>query len=385
VEEQPPITVYLSPPDVGEEERALLLDAFDSGWIAPVGPHLDAFETEVAERVGAAHAVALSSGTAALHLALLGVGVQPGDKVLCSTLTFVATANAIVYAGAEPVFVDAEEASWNLDVDLLEEELRDAARRGERYAAVVAVDLYGRCCDYDRLESLCRDFEVPLIEDAAEALGSTHRGRHAGTFGAAGIFSFNGNKIVTTSGGGMLVTQDAELAARARHLATQAREPALHYEHEETGFNYRLSNLLAAIGRGQVGRLSNKVEHRRARRRAYQDMLGELPGLTFHGDGPYDRSNAWLTCLTLDPATAPRSRDDVVRQLRSVGIESRPVWKPMHLQPVYRSARCLGGHVSERLFDAGLCLPSGAGSRAADGDDDVVTSVARYGFGMSVP
>lgn len=363
--EQPPLTVYLSPPDVGEEERALLLDAFDSGWVAPVGPHLDAFEAEVAERVGAAHAVALSSGTAALHLALLGVGVKPGDKVLCSTLTFVATASAIVYAGAEPVFVDADEASWNLDVDLVEEELRDAARRGERYAALVAVDLYGRCCDYGRLERLCREFEVPLVEDAAEALGSTHRGRHAGAFGEVGVFSFNGNKIVTTSGGGMLVTQDAELAARARHLATQAREPVAHYEHLEVGFNYRLSNLLAAVGRGQLRRLDEKMARRRAIRERYVERLGDLPGVTFHGDGPHDRCNAWLTALTIDADAVGCAPDEIIGDLRAGGIESRPVWKPLHLQPAFGGARLLGPGRSRRVFERGLCLPSGDATPSA--------------------
>jgi dTDP-4-amino-4,6-dideoxygalactose transaminase len=308
VTDDPPIRIYLSPPDVGPDERAMLLDAFDSNWIAPLGPHVDAFEREVADKVGAGHAVALSSGTAALHLALLLAGVGPGDRVLCSTLTFVASANPIVYLGAEPVFVDADPETWNLDVDLVEEELAAAARRGERYAALVAVDLYGRCCDYDRLVPLCEEYGVPLIEDAAEAMGATYRGRAAGTFGLAGVYSFNGNKIMTTSGGGMLVTDDAELARRARHLASQAREPAPHYEHVEVGYNYRLSNLLAAVGRAQLAHLDEKVARRREIRARYREALGDLPGVSFHGVDD-DGSNAWLTVLTIDPEVAGVDRE----------------------------------------------------------------------------
>jgi dTDP-4-amino-4,6-dideoxygalactose transaminase len=356
----PPIRIFLSPPDVGPDERELLLDAFDSNWIAPLGPHVDAFEAEVAAYVGAAHAVALSSGTAALHLALLEVGVRPGDQVLCSSMTFVATANAIRYAGAEPVFVDAAEDDWNLDVRLVEQELQTAAREGRRIAAVLSVDLYGACCDYDALERICADHDVPLVEDAAEALGATHGGRSAGTFGAMGVFSFNGNKIMTTSGGGMLVTDDAEAAAHIRHLATQAREPAAHYEHAEVGFNYRLSNLLAAVGRGQLRNLDAKVARRREIKRRYEEQLGELPGLTFAPDGLDGGANAWLTCLTIDPDLAGTDRETVRTHLRASGIEARPVWKPMHLQPVFADARMLGGAVSERLFDHGLCLPSGS-------------------------
>jgi dTDP-4-amino-4,6-dideoxygalactose transaminase len=358
VTDDPPIRIYLSPPDVGPDERAMLLDAFDSNWIAPLGPHVDAFEREVADKVGAGHAVALSSGTAALHLALLLAGVGPGDRVLCSTLTFVASANPIVYLGAEPVFVDADPDTWNLDVDLVEEELAAAARRGERYAALVAVDLYGRCCDYERLVPLCEEYGVPLIEDAAEAMGATYRGKAAGTFGLAGVYSFNGNKIMTTSGGGMLVTDDGELARRARHLASQAREPAPHYEHMEVGYNYRLSNLLAAVGRAQLARLDEKVARRREIRARYRKVLGDLPGVSFHGVDD-DGSNAWLTVLTIDPAEAGVDREAVRLHLLAQGIEVRPVWKPMHLQPLFKSARVARGSVAERLFDRGLCLPSG--------------------------
>jgi dTDP-4-amino-4,6-dideoxygalactose transaminase len=356
----PPIEVYLSPPDVGPDERALLLDAFDSGWIAPLGPHVDAFEAEVAAKVGSGHAVALSSGTAALHLALILAGVGPGDRVLCSTLTFVASANPILYVGAEPVFVDAEPRTWNLDVDLVEEELRAASARGERYAALIAVDLYGRVCDYERLVPLCEEYGVTLIEDAAEALGSTYRERPAGAFGAFGALSFNGNKIITTSGGGMLITDEAEVAERARHLATQARDPAPHYEHSDLGFNYRLSNLLAAVGRGQLLHLEEKVARRRAIAARYRETLGGLPGVAFPDLASDDGWNGWLTSLTIDPEVAGVDRETVRKYLRGEGIEARPVWKPMHLQPWFAEASVLGGNVAAEVFERGLCLPSGS-------------------------
>jgi dTDP-4-amino-4,6-dideoxygalactose transaminase len=366
----PPIRIFLSPPDVGPDERALLLEAFDSNWIAPLGPHVDAFETELAAYVGASHAVALSSGTAALHLALHVLGVGPGDRVLCPTMTFVATANAIRYVGAEPVFVDADVDSWNLDPELVEAELRTAATAGEPYAAVVSVDLYGRCCDYEALERIAAEYGVPLLEDAAEALGARYRDRAAGTFGALGVFSFNGNKIITTSGGGMLVTEDAEVAALVRHLATQAREPAPHYEHERLGFNYRLSNLLAAVGRGQLANLDHKVARRRAIERGYRDRLGGLPGVRFAPGADHDHQpNGWLTCLTIDPTAAGVTREDVRLHLRALGIEARPIWKPMHLQPVFAPNRVLGGAVAERTFEDGLCLPSGSSLSEADHDE----------------
>jgi dTDP-4-amino-4,6-dideoxygalactose transaminase len=370
VSAEPPIRIFLSPPDVGPEERAMLLDAFDSNWIAPLGPHVDAFETELAAYVGASHAVALSSGTAALHLALLLHGVGPGDRVLCPTMTFVATANAIRYVGAEPVFVDCDE-SWNLDPALVEAELDRADAADEPYAALVTVDLYGRCCDYEALEPTARRYGLPLIEDAAEALGASFVGRAAGTFGDAGAFSFNGNKIITTSGGGMLVTEDGALADRARHLATQAREAAPHYEHAEVGFNYRLSNLLAALGRAQLGRLDDKVARRRRIEARYRDTLADLPGVRF-APGPDDRHepNAWLTCLTVDPAESGIDRETVRRELRGAGIEARPIWKPMHLQPVFAGNRTVGGEVAGRLFADGLCLPSG--SSLTDGEQDEI-------------
>ena len=356
--------IYLSPPDVGPVDRELLLDALDSGWAAPLGPHVDEFEREIASTAGVPHAVALSSGTAALHLSLATLGIGAGDVVLTSTFTFAATANAIAYVGAAPVFIDASAETWTIDPDLLEEELTTRARTGRRPAAVLAVDLYGQCCDYDRITALCERHGVPLIEDAAEALGSSYRGRPAGGFGACAIFSFNGNKIITTSGGGMLVSHSRAIAERARHLATQARDPAPHYEHSEIGFNYRLSNLLAALGRGQLTRLAAKVERRRAIRRAYIDALGGYPGIGFLPEAGYGRANAWLTCITVDPEQFGATRDDIRLHLEARNIESRPVWKPMHLQPVFRTAPVRGGDVSRRLFERGLCLPSGSGMTA---------------------
>ncbi len=274
--------VYLSPPDVGAEERQLLLEALDSGWIAPLGPHVDMFEDELARRVGVPHAVAMSSGTAALHLALLLVGVGPGDDVLMPTFTFVATANAATYIGARTVLVDCDVDTWQLAPDLVAQELQDRARRGALPKAVVAVDLYGQTVDYGRLVPVCEEYGVALVEDAAEALGASHRGQAAGSFGAAGVFSFNGNKIITTSGGGMFVSRHKALADRARHLATQAREPEVHYEHVDLGFNYRMSNLLAALGVAQLRGLDRRVERRRAINRAYRDALVTIGGDQFH-------------------------------------------------------------------------------------------------------
>ena len=358
--------IYLSPPDIGPLDRQLLLDAVDSGWVAPLGPHVDEFEREIAAAAAVPYAVALSSGTAALHLSLAALGIGPGDEVLTSTLTFAATANAIAYVGAVPVFIDASAETWTIDPDLLDEELTERAKAGRRPAAVLAVDLYGQCCDYHPIADLCERHGVPLIEDAAEALGSSYHGRPAGAFGSCAIFSFNGNKIITTSGGGMLVSHSRAIVERARHLATQARDPAPHYEHSEIGFNYRLSNLLAALGRGQLKSLEAKVERRRAIRREYIDALAGYPGIGFLPEAGYGRSNAWLTCITADPRQFGATREDIRLQLEAHNIESRPVWKPMHLQPAFRTCRVRGGDVSRRLFEQGLCLPSGSGMTAVE-------------------
>lgn len=354
--------IYLSPPHVGERERELLLDAFDSNWIAPLGPHVDAFERELCAYVGVAHGAALSSGTAGLHLALELLGVEAGDEVVCSDLTFAATANAIRYVGARPVFVDAERRSWNMDPDLLEEELRSGARP----KAIVVVDLYGQCADYGRILAIARAHEIPVIEDAAEALGATHGGRRAGTFGDLAVFSFNGNKIITTSGGGMLVSDDEDAVARARFLATQARDPAPHYQHSEIGFNYRLSNLLAAVGRGQLEVLDARVAARRDHNAFYREALGDLPGVDFMPEAPGGTCTFWLTCLTVDPDALGVDRERLRLALEAAGVEARPVWKPMHLQPVFERCRVRGGAVGEDLFARGLCLPSGSSLDDAD-------------------
>lgn len=373
--------VYLSPPHLTGDEEALVRDAFASGWIAPVGPHVDAFERELAQVGGVKHAAALSSGTAALHLSMLLLGVGPGDEVVCSSLTFAASANPIVYAGGTPVFLDCSANTWTMDPDLLEEELSAAARKGKLPKAVVAVDLYGQCADYGRIQAICEKYGVPLLEDAAEALGATCDGRPAGSFGTLGVFSFNGNKIVTTSGGGMLVSNDPRLVARARFLATQARDPAPHYEHSTIGFNYRLSNVLAAIGRGQLRTLAGRVAARRENFRAYAAALSGLPGVELMPEAPYGTSTRWLTCLTIDPRRFGASREEVRLALEAVNIEARPVWKPMHAQPVFTGCRVRGGSVAEGLFRDGLCLPSGSNLAASDRQRviDVVRSCCKAG------
>jgi dTDP-4-amino-4,6-dideoxygalactose transaminase len=358
--------VFLSPPDVGAEERRMLLEAFDSNWIAPTGPDLDAFEQELAEETGITHAVALSSGTAALHLALLVAGVERGDEVLVPSFTFIASAAAATYVGASPVFVDCSADSWNLDPFLVEEVLTDRAAVGRLPAAVITVDLYGEMAEYAALESLCRRFGVPLIEDSAEALGSTYRGRSAGSFGVAGIFSFNGNKIITTSGGGMLVTGSAELADRARHLATQAREPFPHYEHTTVGYNYRLSNLLAALGRAQLRGLERRIERRGQIEAVYAAGLGGLPGVSSMPRTASGTSNYWLTCILIDPDAFGGDREQVRIALEAADIESRPTWKPLHLQPAFSGATFVGPGHCARVFEHGLCLPTGSSLSAAD-------------------
>ncbi len=339
----------------------MLLEAFDSNWIAPFGPDIDAFEAEVAERVGVGHAVALTSGTAALHLALLILGVGLGDDVLVPSFTFVSTAGAVRYLGARPIFVDCSPSTWTVDPDLLASELAARARVGGLPAAVVSVDLYGQAADYDALLECCADYDVPVVEDAAEALGASYRGRQAGSFGAAGVFSFNGNKIITTSGGGMLVTTSGEVARRARHLANQARDPYPHFEHSSLGFNYRLSNLLAALGRAQLRGLDERVERRRRINKAYQASLNDLPGLEFMPIAGYGEPNYWLTCAVIEPKLFGADREEVRMALEGIDVESRPTWKPLHLQPVFRELPVVGGAVCEGIFRRGLCLPSGSG------------------------
>lgn len=358
--------ILMSSPDVGELEERYLIDAFRSGWIAPLGPDVDAFEREVAERVGVAHAAALSSGTAALHLGLLTLGVQPGDVVVTSTLTFAATANAIVYTGAQPFFVDCDLETGNMDPELLRDALTSLRDSGEHVGAVVPVDLLGKAVDYTRIEAIAAEFGVPVLADAAESLGATHRGRAAGSFGAASAVSFNGNKIMTTSGGGMLLTDDAEFASRVRYLATQARQPAVHYEHTEVGYNYRLSNLLAALGRAQLTRLDSMMARRRAVRDSYRSLFAEVEGALIFGGADDEEDNCWLTSVVVVPETAGWAASDLSAALNEANIESRPLWKPMHLQQVFAGAPTALNGNAERLFRTGLTLPSGSALSDAD-------------------
>ncbi len=353
--------IYLSPPDIGSAEIEHVLEAFQSNWIAPAGPNLDAFEEDFAVIVGSKHAVAVTSGTAALHLALRLAGVGPGDEVLCSSLTFIASASPITYLGAKPVFIDAEERSWNMDPALACAVIEQKVKAGRKPKALVLVHLYGQSADIAPIKACCDKHGVKLIEDAAEALGATYGESSPGSFGLAGIHSFNGNKIITTGGGGMLVTDDAEFAKQARFLATQARDAAPHYQHSTIGYNYRLSNIAASIGLGQLTRLSGKVSRRRGHFQAYAEAFKDLPGVVMQPEAPWGQSTRWLTCLTIDPDIAGVTREQVRLALEAENIEARPVWKPMHLQPVFAGAEMHGGKVSARLFDHGLCLPSGAG------------------------
>jgi dTDP-4-amino-4,6-dideoxygalactose transaminase len=354
--------VYLSPPHLSGRELDFVKDAIDSNWVAPLGPHVDAFEAELGELAGVSHALALSSGTAALHLALVVLGIGPGDEVACSSLTFSASANPILYVGATPVFVDADIATWTLDPELLEQALVE----WPRIRAVVAVDLYGQCCDYDAIREICAARGVTLVQDAAESLGATYRDAPSGGQGELAVFSFNGNKVITTSGGGMLVSQNEKWIEHARKLSTQAREPAPHYEHNEIGFNYRLSNLLAAVGRAQLEVLATRVEARRRINARYRELLAETPGVSFMPEATYGRSNCWLTAIIVDPEEAGTDRETIRLALEAEDIESRPLWKPMHLQPVFRHAAHIGGTTSASLFERGLCLPSGSALEDAD-------------------
>lgn len=417
-----PSRIYLSSPHLGTEEFEFVREAFATNWIAPLGPHVDAFEKEFAALVGSPYAAALSSGTAALHLALKLVGLQRGEEVFCSTLTFSASANPIAYEGGRPVFIDSERASWNMDPARLEEALADRAGKGRLPRAVILVHLYGQSADLDAIAALCAKYGVTLIEDAAEALGATYFGSRRtedggqgtegcgrkpeagvnsdarrqtpdgrskpedggqrlgagsdpyavrppiapGTVGRLGIYSFNGNKIITTSGGGMLVGAEKALIEKAKFLATQARDPAPHYQHSEIGYNYRLSNVLAGIGRGQLRVLAERVNARRRNTAYYQQAFADLPGIEFMPEAPWGRSTRWLTCVVVDPAKFGADREKIRLALEAENIEARPVWKPMHLQPVFAGGDHFGGEVAEDLFGRGLCLPSGSNLAEAD-------------------
>ncbi|HPI12496.1 MAG TPA: aminotransferase class I/II-fold pyridoxal phosphate-dependent enzyme [Catalimonadaceae bacterium] len=362
-----PPKIWLSSPHMGGNEANYVQNAFDTNWIAPLGPHVDGFEAQLQDYLKIGHAAALSSGTAALHLALILAGIGPGDLVLCSSFTFSASANPIVYQGATPVFIDSEEKTWNMDPDLAEQAIQTLSSNGQMPKAMVLVHLYGMPAQMDRFEEIARKYNITIIEDAAEALGSHWNGKMMGSFGAMGILSFNGNKIITTSGGGALVSKNAEWIAKARFLATQARDPAPHYQHSHIGYNYRLSNVLAGIGRGQMEVLPDRIVNRRANFSYYHKALSDLPGIEFHKEPDHFFSNRWLTCLTVDPNRSNGiTREDIRLALEKENIESRPLWKPMHLQPVFSEYPCWVNGVSEKLFEHGLCLPSGSNLSAAD-------------------
>jgi pyridoxal phosphate-dependent aminotransferase EpsN len=358
--------IYLSPPHMGGKELEFVNAAFSSNWIAPIGPHVDAFEKEFCALTGAKHAAAVSSGTAALHLAMILSNVGRGDEVACSSFTFAGSAFPVVYQGATPVFIDSEERSWNMDPQLLEDAIKNRRKKGKKIKAAIVVHLYGQSADLGPIIGLCRRYDITLIEDAAESLGATYKGKYTGTIARTGIFSFNGNKIATTSGGGMIVSHDKKIVDKARFFATQARDPAPHYEHSHIGYNYRMSNICAAIGRGQLAVLHKRIEKKRKIFDWYCKALSGVPGIEFMPETGYGVSNRWLTCLTIDPKKAGLASKDIRLALEQENIESRPLWKPMHLQPVFKRFPSYTNGVSEKLFRTGLCLPSGTAMSGKD-------------------
>ncbi|MDR1481047.1 MAG: DegT/DnrJ/EryC1/StrS family aminotransferase [Synergistaceae bacterium] len=368
--------VYLSSPHMGGKEILYVREAFDTNWVAPLGPHVEAFERECAAYAGVKSALALSSGTAAAQLASVLLGIGRGSVFFCSSLTFIASLAPIVQAGAVPIFIDSEPESWNMSPTALRAAFEDAGAEGARPAAVVIVNLYGQSCDMDELIPICESRGVPVIEDAAESMGSLYRGRRTGSFGYFGFYSFNGNKIITTSGGGMLLSDDEESIDRARFLSTQARDRAPWYQHSELGYNFRLSNVLAGIGRAQLELLERRIGERRAVYERYREALSGTPGVEFMPEPDWSRTNRWLTTLTIDPSVTGVTNLDIIAALAKRNIESRPVWKPMHLQPVFERARYYrhgDDDVSARLFENGLCLPSGSNLTKSDQDRVIET------------
>jgi pyridoxal phosphate-dependent aminotransferase EpsN len=365
--------IHLSIPHLGDREQIYANEAFDLNWVSTAGPNLEAFEAAFSRRIGLP-SVCLASGTAAIHLGLRLLDVEPGDDVFCSALTFVATANPIRYLGATPVFIDSERSSWNMDPALLRDALIARAARHKLPKAVVVVHLYGQCADMDPILEICGRFGVPVLEDAAEALGAVYRGRPAGTMGEIAAFSFNGNKIITTAGGGMLAAQDRQLVEKARFWSTQAKDPGIGFEHSEIGYNYRMSNVLAGIGRGQLEVLDVRVEQRRAVAFGYRDAFADLPGISFMPQAPYGLHTNWLSCFLIDAAKFGCSRDELIRHLAASDIESRPVWKPMQLQKLYSRCECVGGDVSRDLYERGICLPSSS-SLSAESQSFVIAQV----------
>ena len=357
--------IFLSPPHMTGNEGEFIQQAFDSNWIAPLGPHVDAFEKEVANYIDSdLHALALSSGTAAIHLALRLLGVKAGDAVLCPSFTFIGSANPILYQGARPVFVDSEDSSWNISPSALEIAIKALKRDCIQPKAVIIVNLYGQSADMAALNEICKPHGIPIIEDAAESLGAEYQGRKSGSFGDFSILSFNGNKIITTSGGGMLLSRNSDHIKQARFLATQARDPAIHYQHSEMGYNYRLSNLLAAVGRAQLQVLPERVERRRKINQIYRRELANIPAIEFLPEATYGKSTHWLSVMRVDSRVSKITPTQIVQYLQSESIEARPVWKPLHLQPLFKN--CLfyshleKGSVVENFFETGVCLPSGS-------------------------
>ncbi len=372
--------IWLSPPHMGGNELKYISDSFQDNWIAPLGPNVDALESELNQYLGKGYTVALSSGTAAIHLALILAGVQKGNEVFTPTLTFSATINPIIYLDAKPVFIDAESETWNMDPELLEQALKEVLRKNRKPAAVICVDLYGMPAQLDRICDLCLEYEIPLIEDAAEAIGGRYQNKQLGTYGDYGILSFNGNKIITTSGGGALVCRTPEIAQKTRFLATQARDPAPHYQHSEIGYNYRMSNILAGIGRGQLEVIDLRVEQRRNINTFYHKLFDGINGVTFLEEPNINFfSNYWLTTIIIDPdLTRGISREDLRLGFEKENIEARPIWKPMHTQPVFSKYHVYNQHVAEKIFTRGLCLPSG--SNLTNDDKERITKVIQDTF-----
>ena len=368
--------IFLSAPDITGRERELVTEVFDSNYIAPAGAMLTKFEEDMCQYTGFSHAVALASGTAALHLALRIVGVSDGDEVWTTSMTFIGGASPITYLGATPVFFDLSADHWTIDPDLLEAELRRADKNGELPKVILPTDLYGQSCDLGRITKLCDQYGVTLVVDSAEAVGAFYNGRHAGSGSHCAILSFNGNKMMTTSGGGMLISNDKEIVDKARYLSTQARQPVIHYEHIDIGYNYRLSNVCAAIGVGQLEQIESKVDKRRAHFERYVQAFSKYSGIDFMPEPEGYRSTRWLTCLTLSKEMKT-SRHDIQAACDAAEIEVRPLWKPMHMQPVFKGAKMIGGRVCEDLFNRGLCLPSGSGMPESDQERviDVIKSV----------
>ncbi|MDH6208375.1 DegT/DnrJ/EryC1/StrS family aminotransferase [Aurantimicrobium minutum] len=352
--------IYMSAPDVGQLEEVAVIRAMKSGWVAPLGPEVDAFESEVSQRVGVSNAVALSSGTSALHLGLLALGVKPGDVVVTSTMTFIATANAILYTGAEPFFVDSELSTGNISPALLRESIELLKSQGRSIGAIVPVDLLGKAVNYTEITKIAQEFNIPILCDAAESFGATHNGKPAGSWGDASIISFNGNKIMTTSGGGMLLTNNGSIAQKVRYLATQARQPVIHYEHTDVGYNYRLSNVLAALGRAQLSRLDDMIAARRSLRSRYRDLFSAIEGVEIFDGGDDTEDNCWLTSIVVDSDHTGWSTSELLEYLATFNIETRPLWKPMHRQPLFIETPSLTNGTSEYLFENGLTLPSGS-------------------------